>query len=220
MNQALNRIEQRYRGEVGRRWRRIGTGRPSGYWEENVASGQHRAAGLIVSWLEPVEGRPILDAGCGAGALARRLAARGAAVTAIDLVAVEPGPESPPPGTANPVFLTGDFLEMLRSGKTGGFDAIVLHHVLEDYPDDGQRQILRAAGDSGTHRIYLTFRIPGTGSHLLAPLWPEGLREAIEPIPLLRWIHLNTPFRQTRQQRIGRRNYRAQVSELTRSRSG
>jgi hypothetical protein len=30
-------------------------------------------------------------------------------------------------------------------------------------------------------------------------------------------VHLNTMFRQTRQERLGIRNYRAQVTELTRS---
>jgi SAM-dependent methyltransferase len=217
LKQTLKNIEARYRGEVGRRWRRIGIGRPQGYWEENAVAGRQRATERILAWMEPLEGRRILDAGCGGGDLARRMADAGAAVTAIDLVAPPPGPELDRADAGNPLFLTGDFQQFLKSGQADGVDTIVLSHVLEDYTADEHRDLLRATGDSGALRVYLIFLIPGTGSQLLGPLLPEGLGDAVDPIPLLRWVHLNTPFRQTRQDRVGIRNYRAQVTELIRS---
>ncbi len=40
----------------------------------------------------------------------------------------------------------------------------------------------------------------------------------IGEIELLRWIHLATPYRQTRQAKVRVRNYRAHLSELQRER--
>ncbi|MFG1463832.1 class I SAM-dependent methyltransferase [Xanthobacter sp. DSM 24535] len=42
------------------------------------------ALGLLERWLDPIAGRKILDVGCGTGALAGALGARGAEVTGID----------------------------------------------------------------------------------------------------------------------------------------
>ncbi|MEP9369010.1 class I SAM-dependent methyltransferase [Xanthobacter sp. VNH20] len=42
------------------------------------------ALGLLERWLDPVAGLKVLDVGCGTGALARALSARGAEVTGID----------------------------------------------------------------------------------------------------------------------------------------
>ncbi|MFC6050724.1 class I SAM-dependent methyltransferase, partial [Methylobacterium hispanicum] len=52
-------------------------GRPHGDFRMDTLS-------LVLETFAPIEGRRILDIGCGSGVLARALAERGAAVTGID----------------------------------------------------------------------------------------------------------------------------------------
>jgi len=67
-------------------WRRLTSNEPVGRIRATVRAGRNEMRDTLVSWL-PVElrGARILDAGCGSGALAMELAARGAEVVAVDI---------------------------------------------------------------------------------------------------------------------------------------
>ena len=56
------------------------------------------------------------------------------------------------------------------------------------------------------------FRTPPSG--LLGHLVPDSESSGIDPIELLRWMHLNLPYRQRRQEEVRVRNYRVQLSDL------
>jgi SAM-dependent methyltransferase len=74
-----------------------------------------------------------LDVGCGAGALARRLAARVSAVDAVDRSEVMIGRAHTAAGGSNPRWLLGDVLDASTPLDAGGYDAVTavssLHHM-------------------------------------------------------------------------------------------
>lgn len=214
---TARRIRDLYGGTAGALWTRIEAESPSSYWEENVVEGRREILDLLLAWMRPARGLAVLDAGCGSGGFARRIAGAGARVTGIDIISRFPSPGHSTAGETNPVFRTGDFLPLLKGSPAIDYDAILLSHVLEDYSLEEQCEILAAAAATAVPSLFLIFRVGGLGLNLLSNLWPESIRKPIEPIPLLRWVHLNTPLRLTRQRLVRRRNYRAQISEFTRS---
>src|SRR6056297_813586 len=67
-------------------WSRLTTDAPVGRIRATVREGRARMRATLLGWLpENLEGRRILDAGCGTGMLSAELAARGAEVVAVDL---------------------------------------------------------------------------------------------------------------------------------------
>lgn len=101
----------------------------SGHPSETVRRPEGTALAVIEDWLGPLNGRSILDIGCGHGALARALTARGARVHGID-----PGPEAI--AAARAAVPEATFTEAGAEAlpfADGSFDAVVflnsLHHV-------------------------------------------------------------------------------------------
>ena len=67
-------------------WRRLTSNEPVGRIRATVRAGRNEMRDTLISWLpQDLRGARILDAGCGSGALAVELAARGAEVVAIDI---------------------------------------------------------------------------------------------------------------------------------------
>ncbi|NNF13294.1 MAG: methyltransferase domain-containing protein [Gemmatimonadetes bacterium] len=145
-----------------------------------------------------VEGRDVLDAGCGTGYLSRKLAERGARVVGIDLsdemieIARSRGPE---------IDFRVDSITVLHSVGDEEFDLVVANYVLMDVPHlqeavDAIYRVLRPAG-----RTVVVF------SH---PCFPQGERtdgadgEAIftwtrsyfEPLRIVEppWGHFTSDF--------------------------
>lgn len=101
----------------------------SGQQPEAARRPQGTALGVIEDWLGPLDGQSILDIGCGRGALARALTARGVRVHGID-----PGPEAI--AAARAAVPEATFTEAGAEAlpfADGSFDAAVflnsLHHV-------------------------------------------------------------------------------------------
>jgi magnesium-protoporphyrin O-methyltransferase len=218
-DETRSRLERFYRGPDTGFWDRIGLERPTGYLEENMVAGRREVHDLLVGWMEPATGRSVLDAGCGHGSMALALAARGARVTGVDLSPRLIEQASSRATGDNPVFVTGDLRDLLAAGSDrGSFDDILVLEVLEDYTHAERIEILGCLGQSPAQRLYLALRVSGPLTGLLnATAWGGRPVGTVDPLPLLRWIHLNTTLRLTRREVVHCRNYRAEVLEMTRS---
>ncbi len=101
---------------------------------------QANALAVLQQWLGPLDGRSVLDAGCGGGALAASLARLGAVVTGID-----PQPEA--------IAAARKRVPSARFEQAGAqdmpfdeasFDAVVLLNSFHHVPLDLMRDVLRA----------------------------------------------------------------------------
>jgi len=231
MDDAARRVAGLYRTGPGRDfWDRIEDERPHSYPEENLALGRRREAALLLAWLEDrpegLTGQRILDAGCGRGWLALHLASGGARVLGVDLV-----PRFAPRTLAAArrrelSLVMGDFRDLLPGMESGTprkepepdrFDALVLREVIQDYRTEEQRELLQSLANGGAHRVLLTLRLDSGWSRVVGGMWPDGLGGTVDPVAVLRAVHLATPYRLTRQREVKRRNFRSWAGELTRS---
>jgi SAM-dependent methyltransferase len=214
MTQDLaRRLESLYSGDFADTWSRIEREAPSTYWEENAILGRRDTYQLLLERLRPVAGRKILDAGCGQGLLSRRLAGEGALVTGVDLVSRRLMRARGAPGGSAPDFAVADFRDVLPLAEA--FDEVVIQEVLEDYSRGERMDTVIAMARSRAPRIHLIFRQPGRWGGLIGPMMPEALVPTLDPVPLLRSIHLHTPYRLARKESIRRRSYSVQWVELT-----
>lgn len=87
------------------------------------------AVAVIEDWLAPIEGRALLDVGCGRGALAKRLAGRGARVCGVDPAAEAVREARRAAPEADFIKASGECLPFTDAS----FDAVLLvnsfHHV-------------------------------------------------------------------------------------------
>ncbi len=210
---SASRLRALYTGEVAEVWSRLGREAPATYWEENAVLGRRDLYRALRARLEPIEGRRILDAGCGLGLLARRLAGEGARVTAIDLVTHHVLEARGLKNGSGPAWAVADFRDLL--GAAGAFEEIVLQEVLEDYGAEETVDVLERLGRSGAERIHLIFKQPGPWRGMLEPLLPGALLPTVDHVALLRSAHLHTPYRLSHQETVRRRSYNVRWVELT-----
>jgi cyclopropane fatty-acyl-phospholipid synthase-like methyltransferase len=202
-----------YAGDVGETWARIERESSATYWEENAVLGRRDSYAALLARLQPIEGRRILDAGCGRGLWSRRLAHAGALVTAVDLVVdhvLEAHERTKGPG---PSFVAADFRDVAAGRRP--FDEIILQEVLEDYRPEDRLDALRWLGESGAARVHVIFRQAGQWASLVTPLMPTALTSTLDPVQFLRSIHLHTPYRLSHQEFVRRRSYNVRRVELT-----
>jgi SAM-dependent methyltransferase len=199
-----------YAGEAGETWARIERESPATYWEENAILGRRDTYDALLERLQPVTGRRVLDAGCGRGLLARRLAGEGALVTGVDLLSHRVLEAR---GGDAPTFAVADFRDVLS--VAGTFDDVVIQEVLEDYSLEERKDTIFGLANSRVPRIHLIFRQQGRWGGLIAPMLPDSLVPTLDPVQLLRSIHLHTPYRLTQQESIRRRSYSVQMVQLT-----
>lgn len=207
------RMRERYSGECGATWDRIERESPSTYWEENAVLGRRETYRALLARLQPIGGRRVLDAGCGRGLLAERLAREGARVTAVDVLAHRVlGPRGRG-GEGIPSFVVADFRDLLS--KPGTFDAIVLQEVLEEYGPQETLETLEVLASSGVPKLHVVFRQRGRWRGVLEPLLPAALVPTLDFVSLLRSVHVHTPYRLSHQESIKRRSYDVRSVELT-----
>ena len=180
-------IEHYFDRTAAQTWARLTSDAPVGRIRATVRAGRDRMRATLLSWLpDDLQGRRILDAGCGTGALAIEAARRGADVVAIDLsptlvaLAQERLPESL--GTGSVHFCSGDMLD----AKLGEFDHVVAMDSLIHYRAHDVVAALSRLAERTRHSIVFTAapRTPATMMMLtMGKLFPRGDRSpAIEPI--------------------------------------
>ncbi|MEM6943292.1 MAG: magnesium protoporphyrin IX methyltransferase [Pseudomonadota bacterium] len=171
-------------------WRRLTSDAPVSRIRATVRAGRAEMADTLASWLpEDLAGARVLDAGCGTGTLAIRLAERGAEVVAVDVAAslvetaARRAEELLPEGTAARIdWRAGD---MLDPGH-GRFTHVVAMDSLIHYrAADMAGAIARLAARTEASLV-LTHapRTPLlTAMHLSGKLFPRSDRSPrIEPI--------------------------------------
>jgi SAM-dependent methyltransferase len=209
----VTRMRELYTGEFGATWDRIERESPSTYWEENAVLGRRDTYRALLARLQPIAGRRVLDAGCGRGLLAERLAREGARVTAVDVLAHRVFEPRGRGGVGAPSFVVADFRDLLA--RPGAFDAIVLQEVLEEYSPQETLDTLQVLASSDVPKIHLVFRERGRWRGVFEPLLPAALVPTLDFVSVLRSVHVHTPYRLSHQESIKRRSYDVRSVELT-----
>lgn len=206
-------------------WARLTSEAPVSRVRATVRAGRAQMAGVLSGWLpQDLRGARVLDAGCGTGAMAATLAARGAEVVAVDLArnlvelaASRAGETLAAEEAARITWLSGDMLD----DKLGAFDHIVamdslIHYRQRDMVDAMARLAGRARGS-----LVATFA-PRTrllaAMHVTGKLFPKGDRSpAIEPVAPARLARRLAEKGCTvgQQQRVSRGFYISQAIEVT-----
>lgn len=152
------RLEEYFDRTAAEQWAKLTSDAPVSGIRKTVRAGRDRMRETLLSWLpDDLHGRRILDAGCGTGALAFELAARGADVVAVDLsptlvqLARERKPSDMHGGKLE--FVSGDML----STTYGRFDHVVAMDSMIHY--ERRDLVLGLAGLAARtgHSVLFTF---------------------------------------------------------------
>jgi magnesium-protoporphyrin O-methyltransferase len=167
-------------------WARLTSSAPVSGIRATVRRGRDNMRATLLSWLPAdMTGLRLLDAGCGTGALALEAAARGAAVTAIDLspqlvaLAAERAATHPQAGRIN--FCSGD----MTDPSLGRFDYVVCMDSIIHYRANDALAALGELASRTNRAILFTFapRTPVLGTMLaVGKIMPRGDKSpSIEP---------------------------------------
>lgn len=226
--QRRGEIETYFDRTAAEAWARLTSDAPVGRVRTTVRAGRDRMRSTLLSWLpDDLQGRRILDAGCGTGALAVEAARRGAEVLAIDLspTLVDLARERQPVFTSSGRidFRSGDMLDP----ALGTFDHVVGMDSLIHYePQDAVNVI---AGLATRTRVSLLFTYAPSSPVLelfkaAGKLFPRGNRSpSIVPVAERRLHRLIGAHPQLldwqaqRSQRIASGFYTSQAQELVRA---
>ncbi|MEE2892778.1 MAG: magnesium protoporphyrin IX methyltransferase [Pseudomonadota bacterium] len=139
-------------------WKALTSDAPVSGIRATVRAGRDRMRTRLSTWLpDDLAGQRILDAGCGTGALALELAARGADVVAVDLspslvdLAAERAEGIALRGSVR--FLSGDMLDPLH----GDFDHVVAMDSLIHYESEDAIAVLSGLAARTRRSIAFTF---------------------------------------------------------------
>lgn len=179
-------IEAYFDRTASEAWARLTSDGPVSRIRATVRAGREKMRANLLAYLpDDLEGRRILDAGCGTGALASELAQRGAAVLGIDLspTLIALAKERVDATLASRIdFRVGDMLDP----ELGEFDHVVAMDSLIHYPAPDMMDILARLTGRARGSVIFTFapRTPLlTMMHVVGRAFPRGNRApAIEPV--------------------------------------
>ncbi len=222
-----SQIEDYFDRTAVQAWEQLTSDAPVGRIRTTVRAGRTKMRETLLSWLpEDLQGRRILDAGCGTGALAVEAARRGADVVAIDLspklveIARQRMPESLQRGSLD--FRSGDMLD----DKLGHFDHVVAMDSIIHYETKDAVNALARLAERTTTSIAFTFAprtpllavlisvgrlLPRTNrAPWLEPMAKEKLMALMRQDPALKtWQH-------SRDERVSSGFYKSQAMQWTR----
>jgi magnesium-protoporphyrin O-methyltransferase len=226
--QRRGQLEQYFDRTAVQAWARLTSDAPVGRIRATVRAGRDRMRHTLLSWL-PVDlnGKRLLDAGCGTGALSIEAARRGARVVAIDLsprlVGLARERLAADPAAQRIEFRVGDLLDE----NLGRFDHVVAMDSLIHYRAADIVRVLSGLVARTDGSLLFTFapRTPALAlMHAVGRLFPRGDRApAIEPVAeaaLRRLLALEPrldAWQAGRCTRIASGFYTSQALELVRS---
>jgi magnesium-protoporphyrin O-methyltransferase len=168
-------------------WSRLTSDAPVGRIRATVRAGRNEMRRTLLDWLPAnLDGKWVLDAGCGTGALAVEAARRGARVVAVDLspTLIELARARSPRdlGAGSVEFLVGDMLDPVL----GRFDHVVAMDSLIHYDARDTVRVLEGLAARTGGSVLFTFA-PRTAAlaamHAVGRLFPRNDRApAIEPV--------------------------------------
>jgi magnesium-protoporphyrin O-methyltransferase len=184
--QRRGQLEEYFDRTAVRAWERLTSDAPVSRIRASVRAGRDRMRQAMLDLLPaPLTGQRVLDAGCGTGALAQELAARGGGVLAIDLspTLVELARQrSNAAASAAIEFRTGD----MTDPALGEFDHVVAMDSLIHYEADDIVRVLATLARRTRRSLVFTFapRTPAlTVMHTIGRVFPRGNRApAIAPV--------------------------------------
>jgi magnesium-protoporphyrin O-methyltransferase len=225
--QRRTEVEHYFDRTAAEAWSRLTSTAPVGRIRQTVRAGRDAMRNTLLDWLpDDLEGRRILDAGCGTGMLAIEAARRGAEVYAVDLspTLIELARERVPAdlGRGHVEFCVGDMWDP----ELGEFDHVVAMDSLIHYElPDAVRMIAGLAGIA-RQSVMFTFapRTPMLAvMHAVGRWFPRSDRApAIAPVAEEElWRRLGddnglATWTRGRQRRISSGFYTSQAFELTR----
>jgi magnesium-protoporphyrin O-methyltransferase len=181
-------LEHYFGSTAARNWDHLTSNAPVSRIRATVRAGRDRMRSLILDLLPlDLNGRRVLDAGCGTGALAQELARRGAQVVAVDIAAsmVELARQR-----AARLDLSGS-IEFLSGDMTdpalGEFDHVVAMDSLIHYEGRDVLRVVAGLAERTRRSLVFTFA-PRTAAlavmHSLGRAFPRSDRApAITPVP-------------------------------------
>jgi magnesium-protoporphyrin O-methyltransferase len=186
-----DRIEAYFDRTAVKAWEQLTSDAPVSRVRATVREGRDRMRATLLSWLPAsLDGRRILDAGCGTGALAVEAARRGAEVVAIDLspslvdVAARRVAQLPDAADLSERidFRSGDFTDT----ALGHFDHVVAMDSLIHYSAEDAVRVVRGWAERAQGSMIFTFA-PSTpllmAMFTAGRLFPRGDRSpAIVPV--------------------------------------
>jgi magnesium-protoporphyrin O-methyltransferase len=205
-------------------WKRLTSNDPVGRIRATVRAGRDEMRRVLIAWLpQDLRGARVLDAGCGAGALAVELAKRGAEVVAVDispsLVKLARERAAGQLGDGFVDWRVGDMLDP----RLGEFDYVVAMDSLIHYDGPDIARVIAGLGARTANGVLFTVapRTPAlTAMHAVGRLFPRGDRApAIAPISArrLELLIADQPglerWRLARTERVARGFYISQAME-------
>jgi magnesium-protoporphyrin O-methyltransferase len=152
------RLEEYFDRTAADQWAKLTSDAPVSGIRKTVRAGRDRMRETLLSWLPAdLKGSRILDAGCGTGALAFELAARGAHVVAVDLspTLVQLARERKPSdlGGGKLEFVSGDML----STTYGEFDHVIAMDSMIHYERHDLVLGLAGLAERTKHSVLFSF---------------------------------------------------------------
>jgi len=188
-------------------WRRIERESAADYWEENVVVGRRQVRALLRRRLEPLQAERVLDLGCGAGVSAAYLGRHGAEVTAIDR-----HPRFARWRRISAVRFVAADLHQPCLGRQR-FTTVLVQEVLEDFSRSDRTALLQSVAALAVPRLFLVLRTE-SGWHRWLRVAAISELPIVDPVQVIRSVHLSTSYRLLRQEEVSCRNYRATVVEF------
>jgi magnesium-protoporphyrin O-methyltransferase len=179
-------LQQYFDRTAVRAWERLTSDAPVSRIRATVRAGRNRMRRLMLDLLPAqLDGRRLLDAGCGTGALSLEVAARGASVVAVDLSPTLVGlarERSSGAGQDAVDFRVGDMCD----AGLGEFDSVLAMDSLIHYEADDIVRVLEAWGPRTRRSMLFTFapRTPALAvMHSIGRVFPRSDRApAIAPV--------------------------------------
>ncbi|WP_170270290.1 magnesium protoporphyrin IX methyltransferase [Heliorestis acidaminivorans] len=212
--QQSRRIKEYFDGEAFSRWAAISTGKGNNFAQRKLIEGRQEIHDCLMEWIDPLEGKTLLDAGCGAGFLSDHFAHQGALVKGID-ISTKMIAMAQERGQKNTTFEVCDLMS-----ENGNYDILVSMDVLIHYSIEDMPELLAHVLGRVRERAYISFA-PSTSWFRFLKVIGEKFSGSskttnayLHPISEIEKILNNLGYRVTRKKLVSNIIYNAVLLEI------